>query len=94
MPIKAGQQDASLTLWNFSQSNKHCIHLSTKTIYFPRFIFAMPAFALIEISYSNTTCNKSTAEALMCLIPFYGGEWWRERLHCHMHFPLNNHFLH
>ena len=26
MPIKAGWRDASLMLWDFCRSNKHCIH--------------------------------------------------------------------
>ena len=34
MLIKTGWWDSSLALWDFSQSNKHCIQLSTKnTIY-------------------------------------------------------------
>ena len=88
MPIKAEFKDASLVLWDFSRSNKHCIHLSaTKTIYFSRFVFAMSAFEPIEISYPNTVCNKSEADSRICLVSLYGGEWWRERLHCHMCFP-------
>ena len=64
MPIKTGWRDTSLELWDFSRSNKNCLHLSTtKAIYFFRFVFAMSAFAQIEISYSNTVCNKSAAEA-------------------------------
>ena len=31
------------------------------------------AFAPVEISYSNTVCNKSAAEAWICLVSFYGG---------------------
>ena len=31
------------------------------------------AFAPIEISYSNTVCNKSAAEVWICLVSFYGG---------------------
>ena len=31
------------------------------------------AFASIEISYSNTVCNKSAAEEWTCLVSFYGG---------------------
>ena len=31
------------------------------------------AFAPIEISYSNTVCNKSASEAWICLVSFYGG---------------------
>ena len=39
MPTKTGWRDASLTLWDFSRSNKHCIHLSiTKTISFASFL--------------------------------------------------------
>ena len=74
IPIKAGWWDASLKLWDFSQSNKHCIHLSTtKTIDFSCWVFAMSAFAPIEISYSNTVCRKLTDEAWICLISL----WWR-----------------
>ena len=29
MPIKPGWRDASLVLWDFGRSNKHCIHVST-----------------------------------------------------------------
>ena len=32
-------------------------------LYLSRVVFAMSAFAPIEISYSFTVCNKSTAEA-------------------------------
>ena len=75
MPIKAGWRDASLALWDFSRNNKHYIHLSTtKVIYFSRFFFAMSAFAPIEISYSDTVCNKSAAETWICLVSFYGGK--------------------
>ena len=45
MPIKAGWWDASLALWDFSRSNKHCIQLSTtNTIYISRFVIAISAF--------------------------------------------------
>ena len=45
MPIKVGWRHASLVFWDFSQSNKHCIHFSTtKTIYFSPFVFAMSPF--------------------------------------------------
>ena len=54
LPIKAWWRDPSLALGDFSQSNKHCIHLSTtKTIYYSRFVFAISAFAPIKIFYSN-----------------------------------------
>ena len=52
------------------------------------------AFAPIEISYLNTVCNKSTSEAWICLIFFYGGEWLSKRLYFHKYFPQNNLFLH
>ena len=48
-------RDATLALCVFSRINIHCIHLclyTTKTIYFCCFVFAMPAFAPFEISYS------------------------------------------
>ena len=32
------------------------------------------AFARIEISCSNTECNKSAAEAWICLVSFYGAK--------------------
>ena len=51
-------------------------------------------FTPIEISYSNTVCNKSATEAWVCLVSFYGGEWWSERLHFCKYFPQNYHFLH
>ena len=92
MPIKAGWWDASLKLWDFSWSNKHCIHLVTKTIYLSHFVFAMFTFTPIKVFYSTTVCNA--AEAWICLVSFYGREWWSKRLHCHMYFPQNNHFLH
>ena len=115
MPIKAGWWDSSLTLWDFSRSNKHCIQLSTtNTIYISRFVTTISAFrssrpvlltvkkvflkrvscefltnfkeeffcktptvvlltfAPIEIFYSNTVCNKSPAEAWICLVSFHG----------------------
>ena len=90
MPIKAGWRDVSFVLWDFSQSNKPCIHLSTtKSIYFSCFVFPISAFAPIEISYSNTVnvCNKSAAEAWICLVSCFGREWWNERLHCHIYLP-------
>ena len=63
MPIKAGWRDASLALWDFKRSNKYCIHFSiTKKIYFSRFVFAMSVFAPLDISYSNTGCNKLADE--------------------------------
>ena len=52
------------------------------------------AFAPIEISYFNNLCNKFAAEARIGLVSFYGGERWSQRLHFHMYFPRNNHFLH
>ena len=74
MPIKTGWRDASLALRDFSQSNKHCIHLSTtKAIYFSRFIFAISAFAQIKISYSNF--NKSAAKVWICLVPLLFFSW-------------------
>ena len=86
MPIKGGWRDASLALWNFSRSKKHYILLSpTKAIYLSRFVFAMHTFAPIEISYSNTACNKSAAEASICLVYFYSVDWWSEGLRCHMY---------
>ena len=48
MSIKAEWRDASLVLWDFSRSNNHCIHLSTKTIYFSRFVFSNSALSPIE----------------------------------------------
>ena len=53
-PIIVGWWDASHALWDFSRSKKHCIHFPrTKAIYFSHLIFAMSAFAPIEISYSD-----------------------------------------
>ena len=52
------------------------------------------AFVPIEISYSNTVCNKSAAETWAWLVSFYGGEWWSERLYFCMYFPQNHHFPH
>ena len=34
----------------------------------------------LEISYYNTACNRSAAEARLWLVSFYDGEWWSERL--------------
>ena len=127
MPIKAGWWDSSLSLWDFSRSNKDCIQLSTtNTICISRFVIVISAFrssrpelfckksilknftkftdvtsgtevscefceilkrtffrktppvaasgiAPIEIFYSNTVCNKSAAEAWICLVSFYSG---------------------
>ena len=54
-----GRPDASLALWDFNRSNKHCIPLFTaKTIYFSHFVFSMSAFAPIEISYSNIVITR------------------------------------
>ena len=36
------------------------------------------AFAPMEISYSSIVLNEA-AEAWICLVPSYGGEWWSER---------------
>ena len=136
MPIKAGWQDASLVFWDFSRSNKYCIHLTTtRAIYFSRFVFAIyfsrivrscsvkkdffKKFAKFTGVYSSTgfsckfceilsnilflrtlpvatsgictnrdfystaVCNKLASEVGICLISFYGGEWWSERLHFH-----------
>ena len=127
MPIVAGWRDASLTLWDFSRSNKHCIHFSTtKTIYFSRLFLQCPhfrsshpecslkkvflkisqnsqvffspaqvlAFASIEIPYSTNVCNKSAAEAWVCLLSFYGGEWWSEILLLCMYSLQNDNLLH
>ena len=67
-PIKATWWDNSLALKYFSQSNNHCIHLSTtNTIYFSSFVFGMSAFAPVEISYSNYL-YKRVAEAWICLV--------------------------
>ena len=75
MPKTAGWRNASLALRDLSRNDKHFTHLSiTKTIYFSRFVSAMPAFALIEVSYSNTSCDKSAAEAWICVVSFYGEE--------------------
>ena len=38
------------------------------------------AFASIEISYSNTVYNISAAETWICLVSFFSGKWWSERL--------------
>ena len=93
MPIKAGWRDASLALWDFSRSNKHCIHLSTKTVFFSRSVSAMSSFAPIEISYSNTICidwqRKREYIQLLSMVENGGG-----RLDCHMYFHQNSHFLH
>ena len=44
-PIKVGWWDASLALWDFSRSNKHCVQLSTtNTIYISRFVIAISVF--------------------------------------------------
>ena len=86
VPIKAGWWDASLALLIFRRSNKHCIHLSAKTIYFSYFLFAMSEFAPIKIFYSNTVCNKSVTEAWICLVSFYVRRWWTERLVPHVFF--------
>ena len=56
MPIKAGWWDSSLTLWNFSRSNKQCIQLSTtNTIYISRFVIAISA---IRSSRLELFCKK------------------------------------
>ena len=95
---KAGWQNAFLLLCNFSQSNKHCIHLSTtKAIYFFRFVFPILIY------------NKSTAEYKCIQFLSYGShyhlffsvqaqtelveELWSKSLHCHLYFHQNNHFL-
>ena len=51
------------------------------------FQWLLLAFAPIKISYSNTICNKSASEVWICLVSFYGGEQWSERLHFHKYFP-------
>ena len=94
MSIKAAWRDASLGLWGFSRTNKHCIHLSTKTIYLSHLVCEVSVFATIEISYSTAVCNKSAAGAWIFLVSFYVGEWSSERFHCRMYLPQNNHFLH
>ena len=76
--MKAGWRDASQELWDFSRSNKQCIHFSTtKTIYFSCLVWnttQMAALAPIVISFSNTIWNKSAAGAWICLAFFL---WWR-----------------
>ena len=85
MLIKVGCWDAPPVPWDFSWSNKYCIHLSTTmAISFSHFVFAMSAFKPVEISYSNTVCNNLAAEAWICLVFFYIEECWSKRLHCHM----------
>ena len=45
MPMKAGWWGASVALWYFSYSSKHCIQLfATNTIYISHFVIAMSAF--------------------------------------------------
>ena len=51
------------------------------------------AFVSIDISYSNTVCNKSASEAWIRLVSFYG-EQSSEILHCHMYFLQDNYLLH
>ena len=65
-----------------------------KTLFFIEHQWLLLAFAPIEISYSNTVCNKSATEAWVSLISFDGGERWSERFHFCMYFPQNDHFFH
>ena len=56
MPIKAGWWDSSLAIWDFSQSNKHCIELSTaNTIYICRSVISISAF---RSSHPELFCKK------------------------------------
>ena len=48
--------------------------------------------APIEMSYSNTVCNKLAAE--VWYVSFQAGKWRSERLLFCMCFPQNDHFLH
>ena len=57
-------------------------------------VWLLPAFAQIEISHSNTVCNTLAAETWICLVSFYGGEWWSKRLYFRMYFPQTNQFIH
>ena len=60
MPIKAGWRDASFALWDFSRSNKYCIHHSTtKAIYFFCFAFAMSASSTIKRNCRVYNLNHS-----------------------------------
>ena len=68
---------------------------SLRTTFFTEHLqWLLLTFAWIEISHSNAACNKLAAETWICLVSFYGGELWSERLHCHMYFPQTNHFFH
>ena len=45
-------------------------------LFFTEYFQWLPlAFAPVEISYSNTVCNKSAAEAQVCLVSFCSREW-------------------
>ena len=77
MPIKAGWRHGSLALWDFSRSNKHCIHLSTtKAIYFSCFVLQCPYF---RSSRPELFCKKC------CLRP---ATLLKKRL-WHRVFPVN-----
>ena len=78
LPIKAGWWDASHLA--------EVISIASTSLQQRQYI-SLLCFCNVRICTnldSNTVCNKSG---------FYGGEWWSERLHCHMYFPQNNHLL-
>ena len=63
------QAVASRALWDFSRSSKHCIHLyTTKTIYFSASFLQCPH--LHQSRFPVLICNKSAAEAWICLVFF------------------------
>ena len=67
---KAGWWDASFVLGDFSQNNKHCILLSTT-----RQSITLASFLQCRICTNRNSlfyCNKSAAEAWICLVLSHG----------------------
>ena len=134
MPIKAGWQDYSLTLWDFSRSNKHCIQLSTN-----KYNLYLSPISAFRSSCPELFCKKGVLKIFAKFTAVFSGtgiscefcqilkkpffrktpavaasgirpnrdlliNWQLRheyvqfltmvRLHFHMYFPQNNHYLH
>ena len=78
MPVKAGWQDGPSRSGNLTEA----ISIASTSLQQRKSI--SPASFLQCPHLHQSGFNESAAELWICLVSFYGGEWWRERLHCHM----------
>ena len=63
-----------LQAWGLVFSCESCEILKNTFFFTEHLQRLLLAFARIEIPYSNTECNKSAAEAWICLVSFYGAK--------------------